>query len=370
MKHLYFVLILFTLSCTEQVESTKTEVETECSADSIISIHQNSEIDYLSRIDTIILGDINFDNVVDTAIVYPVEFKDPNDIMMGPIDGNSITKIHFLYDDSWLYIENAIELIRLYVLDDINEDGIKEIALIPGWYLSCCSGFLVYSNHNAVWQKISSSSVWSCGDIDYCVRKIKKNKFIVPDRIYSVVAEDIIDTINTVNFPKFEPDVYDVIIDTNTTPGYINDSQIQMLKPHLKGLIAFYSGIYGSECDLEVEETCELTKALNLGKQGSKKHLDLIINYFPNDSYAESAISSHCYQRPSGASVFSEYNYLKITDYGNKLKVNYQILIYNRGEFIHKTFQDIYQYKSDVFIAQKRKLIHTETYSYDEYEEN
>lgn len=363
MKYLYFVLILFTYSCNEQVQTNKTDIETERPSDSIISINQNSEIDYLSRVDTIILGDINFDKIIDTAIVYPVKFKDPNDIMQGSINGNSITKIHFSHDNSWLYKETAIELIRFYVLDDINEDGVKEIALIPGWYQSCWSGFFVYSNRNGVWQKISSSSVWSCGDLDYKVIKIRKNKFIVPDRTYSAMAEDVIDTFKTVRFPKFEPDVYDVIVDTVSFPI---QHTVNLLKPHLRGLVAFYSGIAGSQCDLNGDFNCELTRALNINKQGSEDQVELIAKYLPDDEIAEELIANKCYREPAGASIWHEFNYLTFTDYGNKVVVEYEIMLYNRGTFTNSAYIDSYQFKNNIFSVLERKLLAVDTYTFED----
>jgi len=201
----FFYIIPFLYGCNSVSNPKIHDSNTQREVNQFLSFKEKSYNDYLSRIDTIILGDINFDSVIDTAIVYPVQFKDPEDIMMGCLSELPSTKIYFTHDDSWLYQETAIELIRFYVLDDINEDGVKEIALIPGWYQSCWSEFFVYSNHNGIWKNISWTSVWSCGDLDYKVIKLKKNKFNVPDRIYSVIAEDMIDTVKTVIFPKYIP---------------------------------------------------------------------------------------------------------------------------------------------------------------------
>ena len=99
----------------------------------------------------------------------------------------------------------------------------------------------------------------------------------------------------------------------------------------IKALTAFYSAMGGSNCS---REFCDLTTALELGKQGSDRHKNLIKTYFPNDKVAETVLKQDCYLRPSGASSFSDFEYLTLIDKGDSVYVNYRLMYYNSGEII------------------------------------
>ncbi|HMO60825.1 MAG TPA: hypothetical protein PKC39_05465 [Ferruginibacter sp.] len=103
---------------------------------------------------------------------------------------------------------------------------------------------------------------------------------------------------------------------------------IKKLSEPLQAIAAMYSGFGGSDC---TANTCELTTALGLGNQGSEKHKAIIAKWFPRDSAAKQLLAQNCYQPSSGATVFSNYNFLEIAQTGDTVAVNYNLMYWNRG---------------------------------------
>lgn len=136
-------------------------------------------------------------------------------------------------------------------------------------------------------------------------------------------------------------------------PGEIDTTTIEKLNEPLKALTAFYSAMGGTMCD---GEYCELTTALGLGKQGSDSHKNLIKKYFPKDKVATAVLKQDCYLRPSGASSFSDFEFLTITDKGDTVYVDYRLMYYNRGEIDMTEGPDIYLFKNGIFEKVKRNL--------------
>lgn len=136
-------------------------------------------------------------------------------------------------------------------------------------------------------------------------------------------------------------------------PGMINTKLCAILPEPLKALLAFYSAMGGTSCS---EDSCLLTTALGLGKQGSEKHKYLIRKYFPGDKVAETVLRQDCYQRPGGASSFSEYINLSIRIKGDSVHVNYRLL--NIGGLEAEEFKgpDLYLFKDRVFKKLKRNI--------------
>ena len=147
-------------------------------------------------------------------------------------------------------------------------------------------------------------------------------------------------------------ETYKIIIRTEM-PGEIDTTTIEKLNESLKALTAFYSAMGGTMCS---GEYCDLTTALGLGKQGSDKHKSIIKKYFPNDKVAETVLKQGCYLRPSGASTFSDFEFLTITDKGDTVLVDYKLMYYNRGEIEWTEGPDIYIFKDNTFEKVKRNL--------------
>jgi len=126
---------------------------------------------------------------------------------------------------------------------------------------------------------------------------------------------------------------YILIKASKEIPGDINQDAIDKLDEPLKAIAAYYSALGGSNCsqDTSYAESCDLTTALGLGNQGSEKHKALIQKWFPDDKAAKQLLAQDCYQRPSGASSFSDYVYLSLIKQGDTVLINYSLMIYQRG---------------------------------------
>ena len=149
---------------------------------------------------------------------------------------------------------------------------------------------------------------------------------------------------------------YKLIQKTNDIPGNVDSTEVSRLPEYLKALAALYSSVGGSMCN---GETCELTTALGLGKQGSDLQKSLLKKYFPNDKIAELVLKQDCYLRPSGASSFSDFQYITITQQGEKVTVDYNLYYYSRGKTGYTRGPDSYLYKDHVFKKLKRNLWHS-----------
>jgi hypothetical protein len=128
--------------------------------------------------------------------------------------------------------------------------------------------------------------------------------------------------------------------------GKINKNDISKLSEPLKAIAAFYSGLGGTNCE---NDECELTKALGLGKQGSKEHKQIISKWLPSDKAAMQVVAQNCIQSPSGSSDFSDYTKLSIEQNLDTIFVNYSLLYWNYGD-------NVWVYGPDKYLIQGNKI--------------
>jgi len=153
---------------------------------------------YHQTIDTIILGDINADNTIDTAIItspihrYWHPKKNTGDDCK---NDNCTTIISFNNYFPDLKHDNSLGCYRIFATEDLNMDGIKEIALIPYWFQSNWQGLFVYSLINGNWRLLGSGSVFTLDEENYekRIRKISKNKFEIISMEWNEDGSELID---------------------------------------------------------------------------------------------------------------------------------------------------------------------------------
>jgi hypothetical protein len=179
----------------------------------------------------------------------------------------------------------------------------------------------------------------SCGEKNTIVKNDKTETDKEATKIYEIIQKTY--------YPKPEEN------DSTEIPGVIDSLAISKLNEPLKALTAFYSAMGGSMCS---GEYCDLTSALGLGKQGSEQHKKLIEKYFPRDKVAATVIKQDCYLRQSGASTFSDYEYLIIKDIGDTVEVDYNLMYYNRGDIEWTKGPDLYVFSDNKFTKIKRNL--------------
>jgi hypothetical protein len=178
-----------------------------------------------------------------------------------------------------------------------------------------------------------------------CGQTTSKDKSVAKNDTYKIILR------TEMSEPEKDSDTGELY--ATEIPGEIDSATIEKLNEPLKALTAFYSAMGGTMCS---GDFCELTTALGLGKQGSDKHKNIIMKYFPNDKVAETVIKQNCYLRPSGASSFSDYEFLTIIDKRDTVLVDYKLMIYNRGEIEWIEGPDLYLFKNNKFEKLKRNL--------------
>jgi hypothetical protein len=146
---------------------------------------------------------------------------------------------------------------------------------------------------------------------------------------------------------------YVLVKKTNQIPGDINSPDISKLTEPLLAVAAFYSGLGGTNC---TGEECDLTTALGLGKQGSIEHKRIISKWLPRDQAAKQLIEQDCYQRPSGASSFSDYEYLTIEQTGDTIVVKYNLMHWSRGDIVNIKGPDKYLISGNSLTTLKRNI--------------
>src|SRR5664279_2476515 len=117
---------------------------------------------------------------------------------------------------------------------------------------------------------------------------------------------------------KCQKVVHEIILEKE---DHIDTTEIKKLDEHLRGVLALYSAMGGSNCD---GTTCDLTTVLGLGEQGSNAHKTLIMKYFPDDKVAKAVVAQSCYLRPGGASTFTEFGYLTLVESKDTISVYYE----------------------------------------------
>ena len=179
-----YFLALFIVSCNENTSNQSITISNdvipedsvESELDLIFEIHQD--------IDTFLLGDMNFDGMEDTAIVFSPfhAYPSPDDFSSGGCEDDScLTTIKFSFTETNLFHSGALGFQTLFATEDLNADGTKEIGFIQNWFQSCWQGLFVYSLEKTEWKHVGSGSVYTCSEEDFSKRvvKIDRNNFKV-----------------------------------------------------------------------------------------------------------------------------------------------------------------------------------------------
>jgi hypothetical protein len=133
----------------------------------------------------------------------------------------------------------------------------------------------------------------------------------------------------------------------------LNKAVVTALPPYLKALAAFYSAMGGTNC---MDQQCALTSALGLGQQGSDAQKSIIQKYFPDDKVARLVIGQDCYLPPNSSTTFSNFSSLNFVIYGEDVRVNYVLDVFENGKMKVINGPDIYHFRSQVFKNTKRVL--------------
>ena len=151
-------------------------------SDTSLSTHDNYLFEMHQTIDTVMLGDLNFDGTDDTAIVTSPMHAYPHPTAnneSGCYQNNCETMVSFSFDTTLLRHNDALGFWRFFATDDLNGDGIREIAFIPNWFHSNWQGLFVYSLQEKQWHQLAHGSVFTSEEYTYenRIRKLNHHEF-------------------------------------------------------------------------------------------------------------------------------------------------------------------------------------------------
>jgi hypothetical protein len=137
------------------------------------------------------------------------------------------------------------------------------------------------------------------------------------------------------------------IIDYINNEPVINLALIDSLPDFLKAITTYYSCAFGTTC---YYDTCQLTKALHLGKQGSEKQENILTSWFDKkDQRIHSLLFHNCYQAHYNSEKFTQIFRLTYKVYKNKISSHIWVMKYERGDITH-------YYKTDKFLVLNNKI--------------
>ena len=201
------VVLLFCTSCSTTDNNELLEEETSLDSTPVknetisnVSIDTFDIYTMHQDIDTVVLGDINGDNMYDTAIIVsPVHaYPDPNNYSDGGCEDDScVTRVYFSFNTAILVHKTALGFQTIFLTDDLNSDGVKEIGFVPNWFQSCQQGLFIYSLTNGEWNQLEKGNVYACNEEDFSqrIKKVSTNKFEFKSLIWSETKSELIDSI-------------------------------------------------------------------------------------------------------------------------------------------------------------------------------
>lgn len=114
--------------------------------------------------DTIVIGDINNDKIIDTAFVKGPKWINEEDGWGDPEFYN--INISFSCNVPDITNDNAV---GAYVenIGDIDNDGFSEIIVVPGWWIGCWGRLHFYSFKKGKWKHLDYAERNVCEDDNY-----------------------------------------------------------------------------------------------------------------------------------------------------------------------------------------------------------
>jgi len=136
----------------------------------------------------------------------------------------------------------------------------------------------------------------------------------------------------------------------------VNQKAVDKLNEPLRALAAYYTCWIQCNCEFDSGEqiSCELTRALGLGDQGSEKQIAILQKWFPSDNQVQSAIDMHCWVGMPGSSNFLEYSNLTFLEKSDTVKVSYRYIRYDHGATSTIVKNDVAVVRKDRIVFLKR----------------
>lgn len=153
--------------------------------------HINKPLQGPTDTDTLVIGDINNDKIIDTAFVVGPKWLNEEDGWGDPKTSPYEIDVHFscglpvIHDGNAVtgYIEN---------IGDIDEDGVSEVIVVPIWFIGCWGRMKFYTYKKGQWRYFGDADCHICTDEKYIGRitKLSKNKIRVIEDAWDSEAAD------------------------------------------------------------------------------------------------------------------------------------------------------------------------------------
>jgi hypothetical protein len=149
------------------------------------NIHFTNE----TEIDTIPLGDINNDRILDNAFVKGPKWLNEKDGWGDPQFYN--ISISFSCNLPSIESHNAVGAF-VENIGDIDNDGFSEIIIVPEWFIGCWGRINFYSIKTNKWKYIGFAERNVCEEDSYkpFIKKIGKNKIQVMQQVWNDKVAD------------------------------------------------------------------------------------------------------------------------------------------------------------------------------------
>lgn len=171
------LLLFFVYAC-----NSKQEKSTQNNTDSTYQPTENAENNLSSladfyETDNLYICDLNADSIPDSFYVIPPQLHDEEgQVFESECFGPCMSKIKFLQFFPSIFVQESIGG-EITVLEDINENGFREIVFFPYWFNSCWSRMDIFSFNGEKWKLIHSQDYNSCEEsLPTSFEKTEKNQ--------------------------------------------------------------------------------------------------------------------------------------------------------------------------------------------------
>jgi hypothetical protein len=136
-------------------------------------------------IDTLPIGDLNNDKLIDTAFVRSPKFINEEDGWGDCTTGRCKITVSFSCGLPDIVLDNAVSGF-VENIGDINNDGNSEIIIVPGWFIGCHGNIHFFSLKKGQWKAIGKAYRNICDEESFLpyIKKMKGNKIKIMEEVW------------------------------------------------------------------------------------------------------------------------------------------------------------------------------------------
>lgn len=147
------------------------------------TLEVNESIQAPTELKKVVLGDMNKDTIVDTAYVRLPKYIDESS--WGDCkNGGCEVEISFSFTPTKIQLSNAVDA-GIEAIGDVNQDGIQEVVVVPGWIIGCWGQYRFYSLQHELWSEFGRANRYICDEEPYVNCIVKRTQH------YLTVEEDV-----------------------------------------------------------------------------------------------------------------------------------------------------------------------------------